>query len=292
MNRRLLTILSGTVPSEIIEHVCNSYDVVGDIAIIRLDEEVQGFSSVVAEAIMKPHKNVKAVFAQTGAVRGEFRLRKLSHIAGENRTTTIHKESACMFHVDVENCYFSPRLLHERKRIAGQVSAGEVVVNMFAGVGCFSILIAKRSNANKVFSIDINPVAVQYMQENVRVNGVYGRVIPMLGDAKDIILKRLRRVADRVLMPLPEKALEYLPYAVLALKPSGGMIHYYDFEYADKKKEAIEKVKLKVAEGLESLGVVFDTCFSRVVRSTGPHWYQVVLDIKISDSNLTSINSL
>lgn len=288
MNRRLRTILSGTLPPEIIEHLYNSYDVIGDIAIVRLDKESQGFSSIVAEAIMKSNKNVKTILAQTGAVHGEFRLRKLSHIAGEDRTTTIHKESACMFHVDVESCYFSPRLLHERKRIAGQVSAGEVVVNMFAGVGCFSILIAKRSNADKVFSIDINPVAVQYMQENVRVNGVYGRVIPMLGDAKDIILKRLRRVASRVLMPLPQKALEYLLYAVLALKPSGGMIHYFDFEYAEKKEEAIEKVKLKAAERLESLGVVFDVCFSRVVRSTGPHWYQVVLDIKVADPSLAS----
>ena len=276
------------LPPEIMEHVCNSYDVVGDIAIVRLDEESQGFNSVVAEAIMNLHKNVKTVLAQTGAVHGEFRLRKLSHIAGENRTTTIHRESACIFHVDVESCYFSPRLLHERKRIAGQVSAGEVVVNMFAGVGCFSLLIAKHSNADKVFSIDINPAAVQYMQENIRVNGLYGRVVPMLGDAKDIILKRLCRVADRVLMPLPEKALEYLPYAVLALKPSGGIIHYYDFEYADKKEEAIEKAKLKIAERLESLGVVFGMSFSRVVRSTGPHWYQVVLDIKIADPSLAS----
>lgn len=291
MSRRLRTILSGKLPSEIIEQMYNSYDVVGDIAIIRLDEKSERFSNIVAEVIMNSHKNVKTILAQTGGVHGEFRLRKLNHIAGENRTTTIHRESACTFHVDVESCYFSPRLLYERKRIGGQVKAGEVVVNMFAGVGCFSILIAKHSAADKVFSIDINPAALQYMCENIRVNGAYGRVVPMLGDAKDIIQKSLHRVADRVLMPLPEKALEYLPYAILALKPSGGMIHYYDFEYADKKEEAVEKVKLKVAERLESLGVVFGICFSRVVRSTGPHWYQVVLDIKISDSNLTLINS-
>jgi tRNA G37 N-methylase Trm5 len=82
-------------------------------------------------------------------------------------------------------------------------------------------------------------------------------------------------------MPLPEKALEYLPYALLALKESGGWVHYYDFEHASKTENAIEKVKLKVAGGLESLGVDFAFPFGRIVRATGPNWYQIVLDVKI-----------
>jgi tRNA (guanine37-N1)-methyltransferase len=118
------------------------------------------------------------------------------------------------------------------------------------------------------------------MKENVRLNRVYGKVIPLLGDAKEIIEDRLRCVADRVLMPLPEKAFEYLPYALLALKKSGGWIHYYDFEHASKNEDAVEKVKLKVANRLTQLGVNFEILFGRIVRATGPNWYQVVLDIK------------
>jgi tRNA (guanine37-N1)-methyltransferase len=151
---------------------------------------------------------------------------------------------------------------------------------MFAGVGCFSIIIAKHSDAEKVYSIDINPVAVKSMQENVRLNRVYDKIVPMLGDAKDIIEKRLRHIADRVLMPLPEKACEYLPYALLALKRAGGWIHYYDFEHAKKNENPIVKIKLKVAEKLESLGVDFQIPFGRVVRATGPNWHQIVLDIR------------
>jgi len=93
---------------------------------------------------------------------------------------------------------------------------------MFAGVGCFSILIARNVPTAKVYSIDVNPVAFEFMQENVVVNRAFGQVFPLLGDAKALIETRLRGVADRVLMPLPEKALEYLPCAVAALKPSGG----------------------------------------------------------------------
>ena len=152
---------------------------------------------------------------------------------------------------------------------------------MLAGVGCFSIVIAKHSNAKKVHSIDVNHAAFQYMRENVRLNGVYGRVIPIRGDAKEVIEKRLCHVADRVLMPLPEKAFKYLPYALLALKKAGGWVHYYVFEHSKKDENPVEKVKLKVTEKLESSSVAFEIPFGRVVRTTGPNWYQVVLDIVI-----------
>jgi len=268
------------MPPEIVTYVYNSYDIVGDIAIIRLNKESWRYRNSIAEAIMSVHKNVKTVLAQTSAVEGKFRLRKLSFVAGENKTITVHKESACLFNVDVESCYFSPRLFHERMRIAKQVTPSEVIVNMFAGVGCFSILIAKHSSAEKVYSVDVNPVAFHYMRENIRVNGVYGKVIPILGDAKEIVENRLCHVADRVLMPLPEKALEYLPCALLALKPFGGWIHYYDFEHACSNENPVEKIKLKVMKKLESLGESFKISFGRVIRSTGPHWYQIVLDIE------------
>ena len=218
--------------------------------------------------------------AQTSPVHGDFRLRKLEYIAGENKTTTVHKESRCLFFVNVGECYFSSRLFYERMRIAKQVRKGEVIVNMFAGVGCFSIVIAKHSNAEKVYSIDINSFAVQNMQENVRLNRVYGKVMPIFGDAKEVIEKTLCHVADRVIMPLPEKTFEYLPCALLALQKAGGWIHYYDFEHALKNEDPIVKVKLKVAEKLGSLGVDFEIPFGRVTRTTGPNWYQIVLDIK------------
>jgi len=276
----LRKILSEFLPSDELVYVYNSYDIVGDIAILRLTDKSRKHGQIIAKAIMSVHKNVKTVLAQTSPVHGDFRLRKMEFIAGENKTTTVHKESGCLFSVNVGECYFSPRLFYERMRIAKQVEKGEVIVNMFAGVGCFSIIIAKHSNAEKVYSIDINPIAVQNMQENVRLNRVYGKVVPILGDAKDVIEERLCHVADRVLMPLPEKAFEYLSYALLALKKSGGWIHYYDFEHAKKNENPIVKVKLKVTEKLGSLDTAFEIPFGRVVRTTGPNWYQIVLDIK------------
>jgi tRNA (guanine37-N1)-methyltransferase len=272
----------GETPSANSAGVYSSFDIIGDIAVTKMP----GYSSVnpedVAEAIMKRHKNVKVVFLQNAGVRGDFRLRGLTQVIGEKRTCTVHRESGCQFKVDVEKCYFSPRLSGERQRIALLVQPNEIVVNMFAGVGCFSIIIAKHVDTAKIYSIDVNPAAVKFMTENVRLNRVYGKVIPILGDAKVVIEKNLQGVAERVLMPLPEKAMEYLPYAVEALKLNGGWIHLHTFEHADKTESSAEKAKQKVEQALRDLGVAFEVPMVRVVRSTGPNWWQLVTDVQVA----------
>jgi tRNA (guanine37-N1)-methyltransferase len=286
LKRRLRDVLADSLSEDILRCVHNSYDIIGDIAILRLTHKTKKHLAQIAEVIMSTHRNVKTVLVQTGPVHGDFRVRRFTHAAGKKRTTTVHRESGCLFHVDLEKCYFSPRLLHERMRIARQVENGESIINMFSGVGCFSIIIAKHSVPEKIYSIDTNPIAFDSMQKNIKMNGVYGRVLPLLGDAKEIIQKRLLRVADRVLMPLPEKAYKYLPYALAALKKSGGWIHYYDFEHAVKNENPVEKVKSKVTVRLIELGANFDFSLGRIVRKTGPNWYQVVLDIRITSENV------
>ncbi|MCL2287652.1 MAG: class I SAM-dependent methyltransferase family protein, partial [Candidatus Bathyarchaeota archaeon] len=244
-------------------NVYNSYDLVGDIAVIKVPRDDIEAAKNVADEIMKLYsRRVKAVFMQTSAVQGDFRIRQLQFLAGENRTVTFYKEHGCLFRVDVERCYLSPRLLFEHQRISNLVVQDEVVVNMFSGVGCFSILIAKRSGS-KVYSIDINPVAYECMQENVQLNHVSNNVLPLLGDSKEIIALQLHGVADRVLMPLPELAFEYLPYALMALKPSGGWIHLFDFQHAAKGDDPVEKTRQKVITYLNALGLSYSFGFSR-----------------------------
>ena len=281
MKGSLKTLLTNKLKPRELKLLYKSYDVVGDIAIIRVPEPLKERSKIIAEAVMQTHKRVKAVWRQASPVSGNFRLRGLEFVLGERKTETIHKEHGCIFKVDLEKCYFSPRLSHERKRIARQVQPDEVILNMFAGVGCYSIIIAKHSKPKRTLSIDINPVAIQYMQENIKLNKVEEKVIPVQGDAKNVIEERFRNVADRVLMPLPEKAYEYLDYALLALKPTGGWIHYYDFEHARNGENPIKKIEAKVSGKLKILGANFEMPFGRVARTTGPNWYQVALDIQL-----------
>ncbi|MDH5267607.1 MAG: class I SAM-dependent methyltransferase family protein [Candidatus Bathyarchaeota archaeon] len=285
MKKDLRLLLADKLEPWELKLIYKSYDIVGDIAVIRVPEPLKQRSKIIAEAVIESHKQVKAVWRQTSSVSGDFRLRDLDFVLGERKTETLHKEQGCIFKVDLEKCYFSPRLSYERMRIAKQVHPGEVILNMFAGVGCYSLVIAKHSNPKKIFSIDINPFAIQYMQENIKLNRVEEKVVPVQGDAKKVIQERLQNVADRVLMPLPEKAYEYLDYAMLALKPTGGWVHYYDFEHANKGENPIEKIELKVSRKVQVLGVNFQVVFGRIARTTGPNWHQVVLDIQVKESS-------
>ena len=278
---RLKKKLAATLPALQLQKVYSAFDLVGDIAIVKIAPDNQQAAEAIAHQIMLTHKGVKTVLSPTSAVGGEHRVRTLQVLAGENRTVAKHREAGCVFSVDVEKCYFSPRLSGERLRIARLVVPSEIVVNMFAGVGCFSVIITKRVPSAKVYSIDINPDAYAYMVKNVELNNVAGGVTTFLGDAKAVIETQFVGVADRVLMPLPEKALENLPAALVALKKGGGWIHYHDFVHADPSEKPQELTKRKVAVTLDGLGVKYHFAFSRVVRSTGPHWYQTVLDINV-----------
>lgn len=286
MRKNLKSLLAGKLEPWELKLLYKSYDIVGDIAVIRLPQSLKQRGEMIARAIMQTHKRVKSVWRQVSPVSGDFRLRELEWVAGERKTETVHKEHGCLFKVNLGKCYFSPRLTYERTRITQHVQLGEVVVNMFAGVGSYSIVIARHSEAKKIYSIDINPIAVRYMQENVKLNKVEGRVVPVQGDAKKVVEERLRNIADRIIMPLPERAYEYLDCSTQSLKQTGGWIHYYDFEHAKKNENPVEKIESKVSEKLQMLSVDFNVPFGRIVRMTGPNWYQVVLDIELKGTSV------
>lgn len=278
----LKEVLSNKLEPKELDKIYRSYDIVGDIAIIRVPEFLQHKSELIAKAIIDTHNGVKSVWQQVSSVTGDYRLRRLDYILGEKKSETIYKEHNCIYKTDLRETYFSPRLSYERLRIAKLVQPEETVVNMFAGVGCYSIAIANHSQPLTVYSIDINPVAIKYLRQNIKLNRSEKTIIPLLGDAKKLIEEKLQNISDRIIMPLPEKAYEYLDYALLALKPEGGWIHYYDFEYAKTKENAIKKIVKKVSKKIKSM-CNFEIKLGRIVRPIGPGWYQIVLDIFIKD---------
>ncbi len=274
-------------PPEEQRHIYKSIDIIGDIAIIKVARRHEVYAQQLAEALLEELKGrVKVVYRQTAPTKGYERVKILEWLAGERRSITIYREHGCSFKVDVEKVFFSPRLQYERLRIARLVKkeaplkGGEVVVNMFSGVGTFSIIIAKHAPKVVVYSIDASPHAYNLMVENIKLNGVEGRVIPILGDAAKVVKEKLMKAADRVLMPLPELALKYLDYAVEAIR-GRGWIHYYDHCEGRRREDSIELAKKKVSEKLSNLGVDFRIVEGRVVRSVGRCLYQVVLDVEV-----------
>lgn len=263
--------------------ISSSYDIVGDIAVIRVlkpevlcDEDYHTIASIIFDS----NPRVKTVLRQDSPVESPLRIRRLAFIAGEKRTITIHREYGCSFKVDLSRVFFSPRLSYERFRLASMVEEGEYIVNMFSGVGCFSILIARLAKPRAVYSIDISRDAYTLMKENTCMNNVEYTVIPILGDARRIVESRLRCIADRVIEPLPDLAYAYLDAALKALKPEGGWIHYYSFIHV--KSIGVDYEVHRVKRRIERFGWSVRYAKARIVRNVGPNWVQLVVDLYVS----------
>ena len=271
--------LAEELPSQLLAYLPRALDVVGDIAIIEMPIELEDHKNAVGEAILRSHRNVRVVLSKVGAVRGTFRLRDFEFIAGEHRTATLYKEYGCSYQVDVAKAYFSPRLSYEHQRVAALVKQCETVVDLFAGVGPFAVLIAKTRPGVKVYAIDINPDAVDLLKKNARLNRVENRVFPITGDARSVINEKLRGSADRVIMNLPETAIDFIDVACKAVKPSGGMVHFYGFI---KSLETLEDLERRFSESVEKMGrKVVSFQHAKTVRNTAPYEYQAVLDTEI-----------
>jgi tRNA (guanine37-N1)-methyltransferase len=275
----LIQVLENKLPLNLIAILPQALDVIGDIAIIDIPSELKSRENIIGEAILQTHKNIKTVLAKAGAISGTYRVREYDFIAGDQKTQTIHKEFGCRYHVDVSKAYFSPRLSHEHERVASLVQNGETVVDLFAGVGPFSILIAKKNPTVKVYAVDLNPEAVKLLRVNVRVNKVENHVLPVLGDSRQIASSKLKGVADRVIMNLPETAIEFVDAACQAIKPDGGIIHFYAFV---RSPDSIENLKLRFNQAVETAGRKVEAfLYAKSIRETAPFESQIVLDAKI-----------
>jgi len=249
-------------------------DIVGDIAIVRLSDFTSSEKKKVADVLLSDLKNVRVVMEQEGGIEGEFRLRKLRHLGGERRTLTVHRENGCSFRVDLARCYFSPRLSTERLRVAELVKPKERVLNMFAGVGPFSITIARKAGA-EVISCELNGFAARLHEENNGLNKVESLVTVLQGDAAE--LPELTGLKfDRVLMPHPSESDKFLATAFMMVKKKG-TIHYYRHVLGEDENEAEAGLREELG-GLVPRGTRFNV---RRVREVGPRWFEMAAEIRV-----------
>lgn len=286
--------LKGVLEETELKKVIKSYDVIGDVIIIRLHPDLKPKRAIIAGALHNIYPRVKtiAVVPLYSLTNELYRTRELEVIWGDENMETIHKENGCIFKVNPELVFFSPRLSYERMRVAMKVLPGETIINMFSGVGCFSIVIAKMQPQTKIYSFDVNLYAYEYMKENVALNKMEGNVIPILGDVREEQrdLKSEAVDADRVLMPLPEEAHSFLPAAIRALnldyRGDTGFIHYYDVS-AGSIKGACDLFTASAQKAKDIVSSAFGGTLSveieekRVVRSVAPRKYHVVLDLRV-----------
>jgi len=250
-----------------------SFDVVGDIAIVKLPHELAPHGAAIAEAILRANTSVHVVAADEG-VKGELRVRQLRHLAGPDRTETVHREHGLTYAVDVARAYFSPRLGSERMRVAEQVRPGEVVVDMFAGVGPYAVLIAKRRQPRVVYAFDANPDAIEHLEENVRRNRVTG-VTARLGDGPSLLAAI--EPPDRIILDYPHEPEPAFRASVPRVR-SGGVVHYYAI-LETAKVEDRERGIVATAKGL---GRAARIEAGREVHGWSPAHKLFAFDIRVS----------
>ena len=274
--KNLAELLEGKLSEDELALLPRSYDLIGNIAVLEIPDELSQYSTLIGATFHEIHKSIRTVLAKRGAITGTIRTREYDFLSGEKSTKTIHIEYGCRLAVDVAKAYFSPRLLEEHNRVAQLVKDGETVIDMFCGVGPFAIHIARQKRA-KVVAIDINPAAIELLNESMRLNKLVGTIIPIVTDAHEYANTN-KVLSDRIIMNHPTGASEFIEDACAMLKP-GGILHYYDFVGGETPEATIEErirgLVRKEGKTVKSIDVI------RRVRDSAPHEYQMVSDVVI-----------
>jgi len=264
-SKSLNEALAGKLTESELSLVPSAFDIVGDIAILDLPDGIVARKKVIADALLSTFRNIRVVCLKASKVDSEFRVPGIEWIAGERRNETVHMEHGCKIKLDVSKVYFSPRLSTERMRIVEKINDGENVLVLFAGAGPYAILAAKKRKCY-VTAIELNPSGAAYMRENVKLNKL-DNVKVIEGDVKKEAPK-LNGEYDRIVMPLPKDAGNFLDVTLPALK-KGGVVHFYDF--AHTPEESAEKVlaitrelgyKARIIEAVECGS--YSPCLSRM----------------------------
>jgi tRNA (guanine37-N1)-methyltransferase len=229
-----------SISSNLKNELPTAYDIIGDIIVIKLPQQLLPYKTEIGKSLLISNRNIKTVCI-TEPISGEFRTRSVQVIAGENRTTTTHKEYGLTFDLDINKNYFSPRLATERKRIVNLVQPNEVIIDMFTGVAPFSIMIAKFGSPKIIYAIDKNKDAVYFAKKNIKKNNVLDKIEILHADAKKISSKFKDR-ANRVIMNLPFSAYEFFTDA-LKISKNNTIIHYYDIVKQNNIQNRIDILK-------------------------------------------------
>ncbi len=203
--------------------ISSGYQILGDIMLLKLPNAKPSEKKKIAGGIIKLLPYIKSV-CEIKEIKGELRQPNIKLIAGE-RTETIHTENGVKYHLDVSKIMFSKGNLSERQRLIKKVKQNETVVDMFAGIGYFSLPIAKHAKAKKIVAIEKNLDAFRFLKNNIQLNNVTN-VQTIWGDCKDFA-RSVTNFADRVIMGYFPGTEEFLPSAIKIAK-NNASVHFHN----------------------------------------------------------------
>ncbi len=265
--------LLGKIPDKKLCSLPSGFQRIGDIIILSIPKELEKYSGEIGGAVLK-HFGVRTVCARTGGIGGEMRIPQVRVIAGDG-SETVHKENGCLYKIDTVKLMFSKGNVKERGRVARLVESGETVIDMFAGIGYFSIPIARGCPGCRVISMELNSTAVRYLRENRKLNRA-GNIRIVSGDCRKLS-KLFQGRADRIIMGYLPGTHKFLPSAFEMLGKEG-TVHYHDvFREAELWKRPLQILE---SYGKRAGYVIEKVLYRGKVKQFAPRMWHVVLDVK------------
>jgi tRNA wybutosine-synthesizing protein 2 len=257
------------------------YQSIGDICIINLNSELLGKNKEIGLGILEILPRFKTIGNKVGEISGVFREPQIEIIAGEKNTETTVKENNCLYKFDVTKLMFAKGNINERVRIANSVKPGEIIVDMFAGIGYFSVPMGKLSKFKKIYSIELNPNAFFYLNENIKLNKIKN-IQTINGDCRKEIDKLIGQgvIADRVVMGYLPPPMEFVD-AALKIVRKKGIIHYEALLNEDKLEEETKKVVSEINEKAKLQKRKVKLIKNNFVKGYRPHINHYVLDLEV-----------
>ncbi len=244
---------------------------IGDVLVIRVSREGRAHAETIA-GVFGEVLRVRTVVEDLSGIHGPLRTPDVRVLWGDG-TETVHVEGGVRYSLDVGHIMFSSGNLAERMGLPARVRPGDVIVDLFAGIGYFALPIALRSRACLVYACEVNPVAFRYLTANIRLNRATN-VIPLFGDCRGVAP---RAVADWVIMGHFE-AREYLDVAFESLRGRGTIV-YHELCPKEQYPDALTH---RLADAARSRWKNVVSIRTRIVKSYAPGIVHATAELEVT----------
>ena len=272
---QIRTMLTPSIPRSHVSLLPKKWEKIGHVLVVKWNKNLDEYKEIICAAYATV-LNVTTVLGDVQGILGPLREPTVELLYGSPQTETIHVEQGIRYKLDPQKIMFSSGNMSERMRMASLKATDETIVDLFAGIGYFTLPLAVYAKPQTVIACELNHVAYDYLFKNIVLNHVTDRVQPLLGDNREVAP---RNVAERVIMGYLGGTAEYLPLALDCLKQARGIIHFHD-TYADERipDEPFQQVQ-RIARERKRTTTLLE--YHRV-KSYAPGISHAVIDVRIA----------